>query len=335
MVALEGYSGQQMAAILMLSIGEDNAVKLFQHMETDEIRDISQNMARMGKLDKAVVEEILQEFANTLRGRNTTIGTVQNTRKMLLRFLEPDRVREIVEEIYSPPGKTMWAKLNNVNEQLLANFLKHEYPQTVAVVLSKLDPDHAARVLSELPDSFNLEVVMRMLSIDAVQHEALEAIENTLRNEFMSTLGKAQERDSHELIANIFNHFDTSTETMLMEHLEEKVPESAERIKKLMFTFADLQKMPGPSVQTLLREISNDQLALALKGASEDICDLFFSNMSERAGKVLREDMEATGPVRLRDVEEAQQEVLATAKAMAERGEIIIADADDGDAFVY
>lgn len=334
-MSLEALSGQQRAAVLMLSIGEDNAVKLFQHMDTDEIRDIAQCMARMGKLEREVVETLLEDFANTLRGRNTTLGTVQNTRKMLSRFLEPDRVRDIVDEIYGPPGKTMWAKLNNVSEQLLANFLKHEYPQTVAVVTSKLDPDHAARVLAELPDSLTMEVLMRMLSIDAIQNEALEAIELTLRNEFMSTLGKAQERDSHEMIANIFNYFDRSTESLLMGYLEEKTPESAERIKKLMFTFDDLTKLPGSSVQVLLREVNKDQLAIALKGTSEEILDLFMSNMSERAAKIMKEDMQASGPVRVRDVEEAQQEIVNLAKDLADRGEIIIADEGGDDDLVY
>lgn len=334
-MTLDILTGQQRAAVLMLSVGEDNAVKLFQHMENDEIRDIAQCMARMGKLDQEVVEALLADFADTLRGRNTTLGTVQNTRKMLSRFLEPDRVSDIVEEIYGPPGKTMWAKLNNVSEQLLANFLKHEYPQTVAVVMSKLDPDHAARVMAELPESLTMEVLMRMLSIDAVQNDALEAIEITLRNEFMSTLGKAQERDSHEMIANIFNHFDRATETVLMSHLEEKTPESAERIKKLMFTFDDLKNLPGPSVQVLLREVNKDQLAIALKGTSDEIMDLFMSNMSERAAKIMKEDMQASGPVRVRDVEEAQQEVVMLAKDLADRGEIIIADEGGEDDFVY
>ncbi|NQY81507.1 MAG: flagellar motor switch protein FliG [Alphaproteobacteria bacterium] len=332
---LEALTGQQRAAVLMLSVGEDNAVKLFQHMETEEICDIAQCMARMGKLDREVVEVLLEDFANTLRGRNTTLGTVQNTRKMLSRFLEPDRVRDIVEEIYGPPGKTMWAKLNNVSEQLLANFLKHEYPQTVAVVMSKLDSDYAARVLAELPDSLTMEVLMRMLNIDAVQNEALEAIEITLRNEFMSTLGKAQERDSHEMIANIFNHFDRSTETLLMSYLEEKTPESAERIKKLMFTFDDLTNLPGPSVQVLLREVNKDQLVVALKGTSDAICDLFLSNMSERAAKIMKEDMQATGPLRVRDVEEAQQEIVTLAKDLSDRGQIVIAEDGGEDDFVY
>ena len=331
-MSLDNLSGQQRAAVLMLSVGEDNAIKLFQHMETEEIRDIAQHMARMGRLDQSVVEQLLADFAETLRGRNTTLGTVQNTRKLLSRFLEPDRVREIIDEMYGPPGKTMWAKLNNVSEQLLANFLKNEYPQTVAVVVSKLDPDHASRVLTEMPDSFTMEVLMRMLSIDTIQKEALQAIEITLRNEFMSTLGKAQERDSHELIAGIFNHFDRSTEALLMNYLEEKAPESAERIKKLMFTFDDLIKVSPSSVQVLLREVDKDRLVIALKGAADEIKNLFFDNMSGRAAKIMQEDMAATGPLRVRDVEEAQQEIVAVAKNLADQGEIVIADeGSDGD----
>jgi len=239
-----------------------------------------------------------------------------------------------MEEIRGPAGRTMWDKLGNVNETVLANYLKNEYPQTVAVVLSKIKPDHAGRVLTQLPESFAMEVVMRMLRMEAVQKEVLDDVERTLRNEFFSSLARTNRRDSHELIAEIFNSLDRSTETRFITALEERNRDSAERIKALMFTFEDLSKVDGMAIQGILRAAEKEKLPLALKGASEGLRDLFFSNMSERAAKLLREDLAAMGPVRLKDVEEAQSYLVALAKDLAARGEIVIAEGGE-DELVY
>jgi len=229
----------------------------------------------------------------------------------------------------------MWDKLANVNEQVLANYLKNEYPQTVAVVLSKIRPDHAARVLGALPEDFSLEVIMRMLRMETVQKEILEKVEQTLRLEFMSNLARTTKRDAHEMMAEIFNSFDRQTEQRFISSLEERNRESAEKIRSLMFTFEDLQKLDPNGIQTLLRAVEKDKLALALKGASDLIKDLFFSNMSERAGKILREDMESLGPVRLKDVDEAQMIMVNNAKDLAAKGEILLADSKGDDELVY
>jgi flagellar motor switch protein FliG len=228
----------------------------------------------------------------------------------------------------------MWDKLGNVNEHVLANYLKNEYPQTVAVVLSKVKPGHAARVLSLLPEDFGIEVVMRMLRMEMVQKEVLEDVECTLRAEFMSNLAASTRRDSHELMADIFNAFDRNSEGRFLQALEDRDRESSERIKALMFTFEDLKKLDPTGIQSLLREIDKDRLGVALKGCSEELRNLFFSNMSERAAKILREDMEALGPVRLSDVEEAQLEIINNAKELAASGDIVITSAGE-DELVY
>jgi flagellar motor switch protein FliG len=229
----------------------------------------------------------------------------------------------------------MWDKLANVNEVVLANYLKNEYPQTVAVVLSKIKPDHASRVLANLPENFAMEVIMRMLRMEAVQKEVIDDVERTLRNEFMSNLARSQGRDAHEMMAEIFNNLDRSTEDRFLQMLEDRNRDAAERIKQLMFTFEDLAKIDSAGIQTLLRAVDKDKLSIALKGASEAVRDLFFGNMSERAAKILREDMEAMGPVRLRDVEEAQVEMVVIAKDLAAKGEITIAEGDGEDELVY
>jgi flagellar motor switch protein FliG len=221
-----------------------------------------------------------------------------------------------------------------VGEEVLASYLKNEYPQTVALVLSKIKPDHAARVLGVLPEDLSLEVIMRMLTLESVKKEVLEGIEKTLRMEFMSNLAKTQKRDSHEVMADIFNNFDRATESRFMKVLEERDKEAADRIRALMFTFEDLKKVDKAGIQTLLRGIDKDKLAIALKGASEEIKALFFGNMSERAAKILREDMEAKGPVRIRDVDEAQMVIVTAAKDLAAKGEIVIAEPGGADQMV-
>jgi flagellar motor switch protein FliG len=229
----------------------------------------------------------------------------------------------------------MWEKLSNVQEQVLANYLKHEYPQTVAVVMSKLRPEHAAKVLAILPEEFALDVVNRMLKMEAVQKEVIERVEATLRTEFMSNLSQTRRRDAHEAMAEIFNGFDRQTETRFMTALEDANRESAERIKNLMFTFDDLVKLDNGSAQTLMRHIDKDKLAIALKGANETVRAFFLQNMSSRAAKMLLDDMQALGPVRLRDVDEAQGLLVNLAKDLAAKGEIMIAKNRADEELVY
>jgi flagellar motor switch protein FliG len=229
----------------------------------------------------------------------------------------------------------MWEKLSHVQEDVLANYLKNEYPQTVAVVLSKLRPEHTARVLAILPGEFALQVVTRMLRMEAVQKEVIERVEQTLRTEFMSSLAQTRRRDAHEQMAEIFNSFDRQTETRFITALEEDNRESAERIKNLMFTFDDLVKLDAGSAQTLMRHVDKDKLAIALKGATEPVRQFFLGNMSSRAAKMLGDDMGAMGPVRLRDVDEAQGQLVNLAKDLAAKGEIMISKSRGDEELVY
>jgi flagellar motor switch protein FliG len=332
---LKALTGQQKAAIMILAIGEDRASRLFGMLDEEELKELSQAMANLGTVDSKTIEALFVEFASLVAGTGSLVGSYASAERLLAKSLSADKVAEIMEDIRGPAGRTMWDKLNNVNDSILAQYFRNEYPQTVAVVLSKLRSDQAARVLGELPDDFSSEVMQRMLTMGNVQKEVLNAIENTLREEFMATLSNVRQRDQHELMAEIFNSFDRASEQKFMGMLEERSRESAERVKALMFTFDDLQKLDPQGVQTLLRHVEKTQLALALKGASETIRDLFFSNMSERQGKILREDMDAMGPVRLREVDEAQAEIVSRTKDLADSGEIVIAEASGEDELVY
>ena len=333
-INMKNLSGPQKAAIVMFALDQERSAKLFGMMDLEEIKEVSSTMSQLGAVPSEIVEGLFVEFVNEIAGTGNLTGSFDSTERLLRSTLEGGRVEEIMEELRGPAGRTMWDKLGNVNEQVLANYLKNEYPQTVAVVLSKVRPSHASRVLSLLPEDFSAEVVMRMLRMETVQREVLEDIEKTLRAEFMSNLAASSRRDSHEMMADIFNNFDRASEARFLQALEERDRDSAERIKSLMFTFEDLQNLDPTGVQAVMRDVDKDGLGLALKGASEALQDLFFSNMSERAAKILREDMGAMGPVRLSDVEEAQNAIIETAKTLAQNGEIVIAGAGD-DELVY
>ncbi len=330
-----GLSGPEKAAIFMLALGQEQSAKLFEMMDDEEIRELSQIMSSLGNVNAHVIEELFINFADQISGAGSLIGSYESTERLLYNSLPQERVDQIMEEIRGPAGRTMWDKLDNVDEEVLANYFKNEYPQTVAVVMTKLKPEHAARVITSLPENFAMEVIMRMLRMEPVQKEVLENVEQTLRKEFMANLARSTRRDSHELMADIFNSLDRNAENRFMTGIEERKKESAERIKALMFTFEDLSRIDSSGIQTLLREIEKDKLALALKGASKDLKQLFLENMSKRAAKMIGEDMEAMGAVRLKDVDEAQAIIVSAAKSLADVGDINILTGAEEDELVY
>lgn len=333
-IDLSRYTGAEKAAVVLLSLGED-AKKLWAMLEEEEIKEVSQAMSVLGMVPPQVVEAIVQEFVQRLSGAGALMGSIEQTKRMLDGILPTEKVESMMEEIRGPAGRNIWDKLANVNEAVLASYLKNEYPQTVAVVLAKVRPEHAAKVLGELPEDFAAECVARMLAMEPVQREVLDKVEMTLRTEFMSNLARTSKRDSHELMAEIFNNFDRQTESRFMNALEEKSRDSADRIRALMFVFEDLGKLDAGGVQTLLRAVDKSDLALALKGASDGLRNLFFSNMSERGGKLLKEEMAAMGPVRLKDVDAAQTRLVAQAKELSARGEIVLSDGKSDDELIY
>jgi flagellar motor switch protein FliG len=332
---VRALTGPERAAVFMLALGEQYGGKVWNLLDDDELRQLSVTMSTLGTVEAESVEGLLLEFVSRLSATGAIMGNYDATERLLHQYLPPERVVGIMDEIRGPAGRNMWEKLSNVQEQVLANYLKNEYPQTVAVVMSKLRPEHAARVLAILPEDFALDVVTRMLKMESVQKEVIERVEATLRTEFMSNLSQTRRRDAHEVMAEIFNGFDRQTETRFMTALEDANRESAERIKNLMFTFDDLVKLDNGSAQTLMRHIDKDKLAIALKGANETVRAFFLQNMSSRAAKMLLDDMQALGPVRLRDVDESQGLLVNLAKDLAAKGEIMIAKNRADEELVY
>jgi len=328
-------TGPQRAAVILLVLGDEHGRALWQELDDDEIRIVTRAMAELGTVDSDDVEKLMIEFVGSLSAAGAVTGSFDRTISLLEKILPSDQVALLMEEIRGPAGRNMWQKLGNIDAAVLANFLKNEYPQTIAVILSKIRPDHAANVLRNLPNELSVEVVARMLRLESVQKETLDHIENTLRTEFVSTLTQTRRRDPHEMMADIFNGFDRQTEIRFLSALDASNAESAERIRALMFTFEDLIQLDPAGLQTLMRQVDKDTLARALKGASETMRNFFFGAMSQRAAKIMQDDMDGLGPLRLKEVDEAQSKLAQLTKDLAEKGEIVLSKGNSEDELVY
>lgn len=334
MEALKNYqslSGLERVSLLMLTLSDKHVAKLFGIMEDSEVRDITKTMTALGKVPAETVESLLVDFIDELLSTGSIVGSPESTRRMLMKFMPADKVNAMLSEIGGPAGRTMWDKLSNISEDVLAAYLKNEYPQTIAVVLSRIRPEHASKVVTLLPEEVTLEVMLRMLRMESVRKEILDDIERTLRVEFVNNMGRSAIKNPYETMADIFNYMDRSNESKFMSALEERNAEAAEKIRELMFTFDDILRVDGAGIQSIIRVCDKTKLALALKGSTEPIKTLFFGNMSERAGKMMREEMESMGMVRVRDVDEAQSYVVSCAKDLANSGELNIRSNNSGE----
>lgn len=329
------FNGPQRAAVILLVLGEDHGRPIWNEFDDEEIRIITRAMAELGTVDSEMVERLMLEFVGKLSSAGAVTGSFDRTISLLEKILPSEQVALLMEEIRGPAGRNMWQKLGNIDAVVLANFLKNEYPQTIAVILSRIRADHSANVLRNLPNDLAIEVISRMLRMESVQKEALDHIENTLRTEFVATLTQTRRRDPHEMMAEIFNGFDRQTEARFLSALDANNQESAERIRALMFTFEDLAKLDAAGLQTLMRQVDKDVLTRALKGANETMREFFMGAMSQRAAKNLKDDLQSLGPLRLKEVDEAQQRMVQLTKDLAERGEIVLAKGNSDDELVY
>ncbi len=283
-----------------------------------------------------MVEELLVEFVSGMSSTGAIMGSFEQTQRLLASSCPPRRSTPLMEEIRGPAGRTMWDKLGNVNEAVLANYLKNEYPQTVAVVLSKIKSEHAARVLASLPEDFALECVTRMLRMEPVQREILDKIEQTLRTEFMSNLARTSKRDSHEMMADIFNNFDRQTEARFIAALEERNREAAERIRALMFVFEDLSKLDPGGVQTLLRAVEQGTAGPGPEGRlGQAARDVLLEHVGTRLARSCARTWKAWARCACKDVDQAQMAMVQVAKDLAAKGEIMLAGAGGDDELIY
>ncbi|GJE57931.1 flagellar motor switch protein FliG [Methylobacterium trifolii] len=327
--------GPQRAAALLLLLGEADGAPIWQLLEEDEVKKVSHAMVQLGSLEAETVEKLIVDFVSRLSSGGGITSNFERTESLLLKIFPTEQVSLIMAEIKGASGKRVWASIAQVDPEILASFLRNEYPQTVAVVLSKVRSDYAAKVLTILPEEFAIDVLNRMLRMETVQKEALRHIEETLRVEFVSTIAQTSRRDAHELMADLFNAFDRQTEGRFLAALDQANRGSAKRIRELMFTFEDLLKLDPGSVQTLMSRIDTNTLCRALKGADERVRGFFMKQMSTRAAKNLGDEMASMGPIRLKEVDEAQTKMTEIAKDMAEKGEIMIAKNSAEEELVY
>lgn len=333
MKKLADISGADKVAMFMLSIPEESATEIFAGMSDEEIKEISFAMSNLGSVESNSVDELLDQFNKEIRSNTIFLGNLHNTEKLLSKVLDPERARQLIEDIRGPQGKNTWEKLGSVSEELLAMYLHNEHPQTAALVLSKVASNHAAKVLSLMDEIFAYDVIVRLMNMGPVKKEVLERVEKILRAEFISTIGRSAHKDSYALIAEIFHNFDRASEAKYMEMLETKMPDEADHIKALMFTFEDLIKVDAKGIQVILRSVDKQKLTLALKGCSESVRETFFSNMSERAARIIMEEIESLGQVRVKDADEAQVTIIKEVKKLIDNGEVVVAD-DNNDEYI-
>ncbi len=332
---VDAIKGHLKAALMIVMLDQEISGKIWPLLTDDEIINICKALNNAPSLTPDITENLIINFIEGMTSATTGILNMSQTEKMLSSVLPSDRVNNLMEEIRGPAGNNIWEKISNVDDNLLVNYLKNEYPQTIAVILSRINPEQSAKILTLLPNNLSINIINRMLTIRPLQREIISKIEHTLRNEFMSNLSQTREGDNYGLLADVFNNFDRQTETRFLSVLEENNREAAENIKSLMFTFDDLSNLNSQAIQLLLRYIPRDQLVLSIKGASTKIRDYFFENMSERAKKTLNEDIEILGPVKLKDVDTAQTAIVNMAKDLAAKGEIEINKGNSNDELVY
>lgn len=326
----DGESVKADIGILFMALDEGRRQSLIQHLDDDEIRYISRIVANLGKISPDQVDRVIHRF-NTELGNvpGALVGTAETTERMLRRLLPESKVSEIMDEICGPQGRTMWEKLANISPEVLATYLRTELAQTAAVVLAKLPAPHAARVLALLPDASADEIVLRMVRMDSIQKHVLTDIETTLQHEFINNMARSYDRDSSQIVAEILNRTDKTLLARLMSQIEAREPQTASRIRRIMFTFDDLVRVDPSTFGALVADCPADKLQVALSGASDKLKDLFLGSMSERAANMLRDEIETMPPQRRKTVEDAQGEIITIAKRLADEGRIFILDEDE------
>lgn len=332
----ENLTGAEKAAIFMLTIGEDFAAQVFKRLEPEEIKLVGRQMAKVDKVDKDDLNNLLQEFKADTGDQDIFLSGNEMLEGALKRALTSDKASEILEEIRSDWKLTLFQKARKLEPKVLVNFLRNEHPQTVALVLSVLDPVQSAQILSELSEETQVEVVMRMAELDKVSPEILVDIDRVMQDELLSVEGmEGQRLGGVAAVAEILNNADRALEAAVLEGIEEQRESLADEIRRLMFVFEDLLNVDDRGIQSILKEVSTDDLKIALKLASDELKDKVFACMSSRAVEMLKEDMEIMGPTRVKDVEAAQQSIIKIAKRLEQEGKIqLMAGGGGEDEFI-
>lgn len=325
--------GIKKSAILLLALGMETASSVLQYMNDQEIQQISQYISQMREVDAHEVNLVLREFQTRSKALdNTVIGGERYVHKLLQKTLTPERANSILNTIAVPDIETGLKALNSVDTQTIARFLQSEHPQTTAVVIAHLEPQQAGAVIAAFPDSQQMDILMRIAKLEHIPAGVIQDLNRVLQTELKASDDLVTNQvGGAKVVADILNSINQETERKIMSTIEETDAPLAEEIRYLMFTFEDFQHLDDRGMQTLLRETSNDELTLALKMASETLREKILRNMSQRAAEMLRDELETMGPVRVSDVEQAQQSIAQTAKRLEEEGRLVLGGRGDNN----
>lgn len=323
------------AAVLLMSLGEEQTSEILKHMNPKEVQRVGAAMANLTNVSKGQVEGVIDEFNDAVaQSTGLGVGNEEYIRSVLVGALGEDKASNVIDRILLGRNSKGLEALKWMDPKQVAEVIRLEHPQIIAIVLSYLEPDHAAEVLGNLPERAQPDIVMRIANLDGVQPTAIQELDSILDKQFSGASGaKTATVGGVKDAANILNFIDSSMEAEIMERVTETDENLAQEIQDLMFVFDNLVDVDDRGIQTLLREVSTDNLILALKGADDDIKEKIFKNMSKRAAEMMRDDLEAKGPVRVSEVEAAQKEILGIARRLAEQGDIALGGGG-GDEFV-
>ncbi len=325
--AAHKLSGSERAAVLLLTLGEKEAAEVLRHMGPKEVQKVGLAMAQVGSVSKEEVSAILDEFIQEVQQQTALgVGSDEYLRKVLVEALGEDKASGLIDRILIGRNTKGLDALKWMDARAVAEIIRLEHPQIIAIVLSYLDPDHAAEVLSFLPERLRPDVVMRIALLDGIPPAALQELDEILEKQFAGNdnVKTSSGVGGIKRAADILNFMESSVESQILETIKEADAELSQQIQDKMFVFENLVDVDDRGIQALLREVSTETLILALKGADEAIKEKIFKNMSKRAAEMLKEDLEAKGPVRVSEVEAAQKEILAIARRMAESGELVL-----------
>jgi flagellar motor switch protein FliG len=328
-------TGIEKTALLLNVLGNNVTAKIFQKMKDNDVKRLVNAMGHVQKVPIPVVKQVLEDFYSEIAEEEKIIFGHATGRDFILETLGEDRARTVLGQLSVVEGSRTLEALELVDSRTLANFLINEHPQTIALVLAHLEPNKKCDVLKRLPENIQTEVVLRIANLDFISPSLIAQVDEVLKQE-LATLGSidTQQLGGVQPIADMLNVMDKSSEQNIMARVEEKDPQLAEEIRKLMFVFEDIVFIDDRGMQSLLKEVPNDKLVIALKTAPEEIKEKIFKNISKRAGDLLKDDLESLGPVKLSDVEGAQQEIVNVAKRLEAEGKLMISRGGDSDALV-
>ncbi|MBN2059446.1 MAG: flagellar motor switch protein FliG [Deltaproteobacteria bacterium] len=318
--------GARKAAVFLMVMGEDFTAKVFRHLEDADIKILGEQMAKIKNIDQQMVSAVLDEFALAMKG-NKIIGLSGKDflQKAVPKAFDSRKADDLLGDLLSKGKGKSFEKLSTINPQIVANLLMNEHPQTIALILVNMKYSSAAEIIQLLPDNIQSEVIIRIADLEDVPSEIIHEVYEVV-DDMLSDVGSETRENQGGIVAaaEILNHLDHQTENNILEKVESVREELADEIRQKMFVFADLIHLDDRSIRALLKEIGNDELILALKTGSEELTNKIFNNVSKRAAEMMKEDMDVMGPVKLRDVEQAQLNIVKTARRLEEEGKIVL-----------